>query len=418
MSYRYAVLGAGRQGIAAAYDMAKFGDAEEVLLVDFDPIVAEAAAKRVNGLLNRKVASSIQADVRNTSQLMSVLDGVTSFISAVPYNFNLGITEVAIRIGASMCDLGGNTEIVRKQLEYDSEAKAAGITIVPDCGMGPGMNISLATYAMSLVDRPREVYIWDGGLPQDKKPPWNYALTFNIGGLTNEYYGSAYFLRDGKIIEVPCFEGFEELDFPPPLGRLEAFVTSGGLSTAPWTFEGKLERLENKTLRYPGHWAQFKAFSELGLLGLEPVQVGDVKVVPRDLLHVLLEPKITQPQIRDVCVIRAKCVGEKDGRRTEATVELIDLYDDETGFTAMQRLTGWHASIIAILAAQGRILRGAVPVELVAPGQTVVEEARRRGFSIEESVVLHPQETCGGVRPGPEGMSTPLLWPVRKEKPG
>ena len=388
MSYRYAVIGAGRQGVAAAYDMAKFGDVEEVILIDANLVVAEAGAARINKLLDRQIVTVVQADASNTSQLLAVLDGITSFVSAVPYSFNLAITEIAIRIGANMCDLGGNTRIVQKQLELNAEAKAAGISIVPDCGMGPGMNISLATYAMSLMDKPREVYIWDGGLPQDPKPPWNYLLTFNIGGLTNEYYGNAHFLRDGKITEVPCFDGFEELDFPSPLGRLEAFVTSGGLSTAPWTFEGKLQRLENKTLRYPGHWAQFRAFAQLGLLELEPVLIGDVKVVPRDVFHALLEPKITQPEIHDVGVIRTKCIGEKDGHRAEAIVELIDYYDKETGFTAMQRLTGWHASIVAILAAHERINHGAIPVELAIPGSVIVEEARRRGFSIEERYEL------------------------------
>ena len=386
MSYRYAVLGAGRQGVAAAYDMAKYGEADEVLLVDVDAEAAEAGAERVNGLLDRPVATGVQAEASNTTHLMSILDGVTSFLSAVPYSFNLPITEVAIRVGANMCDLGGHTGIVREQLKLDDRAKAAGVTIVPDCGMGPGMNISLATYAMSLVDEPREVYIWDGGLPQNPKPPWNYLLTFNIGGLTNEYYGNAHFLRDGKVTEVPCFEGFEVLDFPSPLGRLEAAVTSGGLSTAPWTFEGRLERLENKTLRYPGHWAQFEAFAQLGLLELEPLRVGSATVVPRDVLHALLEPKITQPDIRDVCVIRTKCVGEKDGRRMEAIVELVDYYDEQTGFTAMQRLTGWHASIVAILAAHDRIRPGATPVELAVPGPVMVEEARRRGFVVEERV--------------------------------
>jgi len=386
MGYRYAVLGAGRQGVAAAYDMARFGQADEVLLVDADADAAEAGAEQVNRLLDRSIATGVQADASKSAQLMSVLGGVTSFLSAVPYSLNLAITEVAIQVGANMCDLGGHTGIVREQLKLDDKARAASVTIVPDCGMGPGMNISLATYAMSLVDVPREVYIWDGGLPQDPEPPWNYVLTFNIGGLTNEYYGNAYFLRDGKITEVPCFEGREELDFPPPLGRLEAAVTSGGLSTAPWTFEGKLERLENKTLRYPGHWEQFKAFAHLGLLELEPVQVGGVTVVPRDVFHALLEPRITRPEVRDVCVIRTKCVGEKDGRRAEATVELIDYYDEGTGFTAMQRLTGWHASIVAILAAQGEIVSGALPVELAVPGKTIVREARRRGFAIEERV--------------------------------
>ncbi|MEE9151204.1 MAG: saccharopine dehydrogenase C-terminal domain-containing protein [Thermoplasmata archaeon] len=387
MSHRYAVLGAGRQGIAAAYDLAKFGDSEQVILVDMDGASAKACANKINKMLNQQIATSIQMDVNDTNQLISALNGITTVISALPYRFNLRITEAAIRTGTNMCDLGGNTEIVRKQLENDARAKSKGVVIVPDCGMGPGMNISLATYAMSLLDKPREVYIWDGGLPLNPKPPWNYALTFNIGGLTNEYHGNAYFLRDGHVVEVPCFEGFEEVDFPQPLNRLEAFITSGGLSTMPWTFLGKLKRLENRTLRYPGHWAQFKAFAKLGLLELEPLLVGDVEVVPRDVLHALLKPKLTQPEVKDVCVIRVKCVGDKNGSRAESVVELIDYYDKETGFTAMQRITGWHASIVAILAAGGKICEGAIPIETI-PGKMIVDEAKRRGFSIEEHVVV------------------------------
>jgi lysine 6-dehydrogenase len=384
MSDKFAVLGAGRQGTAAAYDLGKFGDAE-VILVDADIDVAEACANRVNELLGKSCCTALLANVGKIERLIDALKGVTSIISAVPYDLNPAITEAAIRIKANMCDLGGNTEIVGKQLKLNDEAKEAGITIVPDCGMGPGMNISLALYAMSLLDKAREVYIWDGGLPQNPKPPWNYALTFNIAGLTNEYYGCAYFLRNGKVTEVPCFEDYEVLEFPPPLGKLEAFVTSGGLSTMPWTFEGKLERLENKTLRYPGHWKQFKVFAELGLLDLKPIQIDDVSVVPRDVFHAFLEPKLTQPEVRDVCVIRVKCVGEKEEERAEVMVELMDHYDEETGFTAMQRLTGWHASIVAILSAQRKIRRGAVPIETV-PGKVVVKEAQRRGFSISESV--------------------------------
>ena len=385
MGYRYAVLGAGRQGIAAAYDLAKFGNADQIILIDLDNVIAKSGAKFVNNLLKRKNVTPFKVDVTDSKQLISALNGVTCIISAVPYHLNLKITEVAIRLGANMCDLGGNTGIVHKQIEKNEEAKDAGITIVPDCGMGPGMNISLATYAMSFLDKPREVYIWDGCLPQNPKPPWDYALTFNINGLTNEYHGNAYFLRNGQVIEVPCFEGYEELDFPPPVNRLEAFVTSGGLSTMPWTFQGKLERLENKTLRYPGHYAQFKAFAQLGLFDVEPIKVDDVEVVPRYVFHALLEPKLTQPEIKDVAIIRIKCIGEKEDKNMEITLELIDYYDEETGFTAMQRLTGWHASIIAIFATKGKIDRGVIPIEKI-PGKVIVDEAIRRGFSIEKRI--------------------------------
>jgi lysine 6-dehydrogenase len=386
MSYKYAVCGAGRQGTAAAYDLVKFGDAEEILLIDADLDSLKRSACRVNDLTQKNLVRFVQSDVSNSEELVPLLKDVDSLISAVPFHLNPVLTEATIRSRTNMCDLGGNTEIVRTQLARHEEAREANITVVPDCGMGPGMNISLATYAMSLLEEPKEVYIWDGGLPQNPRPPWNYALTFNIGGLTNEYFGNAFFLRDGKIIEVPCLTELEEINFPPPLNKLEAFITSGGLSTMPWTFLGKLDRLENKTLRYPGHCAQFKTLSDLGLLETEPVNVKGTEISPRDVFHKLLEPKITQPEIKDIGIIRVKCIGKIEGHDAEATVELVDYYHEETSFSAMQRLTGWHASIIAILSAKGKLSKGALPVEKI-PGKTVIEEARKRGFSIKESVV-------------------------------
>lgn len=403
MGHRYAVIGAGRQGIAAAYDMVKFGDAEKVRLVDIDGEVAKAGADRINTLLGGSKAEGVQADVGDKEAIMRILEDTTSFLSAVPYRFNLLLTELAIETGTNMTDLGGHTGIVREQLALDQRAKEAGISIVPDCGMGPGMNISLAEYSMSKMDDPKEVRIWDGGLPQEPVPPWNYSLTFNINGLTNEYFGNAFFLRDGKITEIPCFDDYEILDFPEPLGKLEAFVTSGGLSTAPWTFKGTLDVLENKTLRFPGHAAMFRSFSDLGLFGEEPVRSeSGQEIIPRDVFHGLLAPRIAHSEpdegVRDFAVMLVKCLGERfidgsaDGKETvEAVTVLIDQFDESTGFTSMQRLTGWHASIMSILQAQGKIGTGAQPVEKAVKGAVIVEEARKRGFSIEEKVQVLPQ---------------------------
>ncbi len=393
MSYRYVLLGAGRQGVAAAYDLARFGDAEEIRVCDIDATIAATAAGRLNALAGRPVARPLQLDVSNTREVAGALDDAHACLSAVHYTFNLDVTRLAVVKGVHMVDFGGNTDVVWQQRTCDDQAVQSGITVVPDCGMGPGLNVSLAAYVMSLVERPSDVFIWDGGLPQDPEPPWNYASTFAIRGLTNEYDGRAMFLRDGRITPVPCFADLEHLDFPAPIGRLEAFVTSGGLSTAPWTLQGKLRRLENKTLRYPGHCAQFRAFADLGLLGLEPIEVKasgegrpSVRVVPRDVLHALMAPQITRPVVRDVCVMRVTCTGETKGQPASATVELVDRYDEATGFTAMQRLTGWHASIMAIAAVRGETLRGVVPVELALSGRRVVDECRRRGFELSERV--------------------------------
>ncbi len=383
MSYRYAILGAGRQGLSAAYDMGRFGGAKEILLYDVNPDAAKAGAEKLNSLLDTSIYNGQALDATDKIQLTKALTGIDATLSAVPYPLNLLITETAIACGSSLCDLGGHTDTVRKQLNLDAEAKKAGVTITPDCGMGPGLNISMGVLAMSFVEHPEEVLIWDGGLPQNPEPPWNYLLTFNINGLTNEYYGDAWFLREGEVIPVPCLAEREVLEFPPPLGQLEAAVTSGGLSTAPWTFAGKLKRLENKTLRYPGHWDQFQAFQQLGLFEETPVALNGSTIIPRKFYHALLEPKITTDQIRDICVIRTQCNGTTGEKPASCTLELIETYDETTGFTAMEKLTGWHASIVAILAARGEIPRGAIPVELALTGEALTREGAKRSWEFK-----------------------------------
>lgn len=387
MSFRYLLLGAGRQGIAAAYDLGRYGQADQIVVADVNAVVAQDGAARLNALLGREVAIPLQLDAADPEAVRRAMQGVHACLNSVHYALNVELTRCAIAAGVHMTDLGGNTGVVREQLRMTDDARRAGAAIVPDCGMGPGLNISLATYVMDLLDEPEEVRIWDGGLPQHPDAPWNYALTFNIAGLTNEYAGCATFLRDGRLTDIPCFEEVEPIEFPG-IGALEAFVTSGGLSTAPWTFQGKLRRLENKTVRYPGHAAMFKAFVALGLLDMDPVQVGNVQVAPREVLHALLEPKLKRDIVKDICVMRVRADGRKDGKPASAVVELIDRYDEATGFTAMQRLTGWHASIMLIAAVTGQIAPGVTSVERALPGVAVVDEVLRRGFNLRTDVTV------------------------------
>jgi lysine 6-dehydrogenase len=385
MSFSYMVLGAGRQGIAAAYDLAKFGDAARVTLADADLALAREPAQQINQLLGRQAAEAVALDARDHRAVHRALKGYDVALSAVPYFFNLDLTRIAIASGVSFCDLGGNTDIVRQQHALDAEARQAGVRVVPDCGMGPGMGNTLAVYAMSLLDRADHVYIYDGGLPQRPAPPWNYQLTFSIEGLTNEYHGGMTVLRGGKLTHIPCFTELEMVEVPP-LGKLECFFIAGGASTAPWTFAGKLQTYELKVLRYPGNFAQLKAFSDLGLFETRPVKVDGREVVPRHVFHALFEPQVRAEVIKDVCIIRVRAVGQKDGAEAEATVEVMDYYDEATGFSAMQRTTGWHLSIVAAMMARGEIAPGSQPVEVAVPGDAFVREARKRGFRIRESI--------------------------------
>ena len=385
MGYTYVVLGSGRQGTFAAYDLAEHGDADSILLGDIDRSAALAAAKRVNALVGEDIAGHARVDVTKADEVLHALRGADVFLSASSYSFNLALARLAVKAKVSMVDLGGHTGIVRRQLKLDSAARKAGISIVPDCGMGPGANVTLAVRAMRMLDKAEEVRIYDGGLPQRPKPPWGYSLFFSIAGLTNEYTGSAVFLRDGRRVEVQALTEHEEIEVGP-LGRLEARVTSGGLSTMPWTYEGKLRVLENKTLRYPGHWASMEAFANLGLFSEKPLAIGGQKIVPREVFHALFGAQFSDEETRDVAVIHVVARGMKNGRPAEATVELVDWYDYATRFTAMERLTGGHAAITAAMIARGEIPSGAYSVEKAVPPDGFIREARKRGIVVTERV--------------------------------
>jgi lysine 6-dehydrogenase len=379
-AFRYAILGSGRQGTAAGYDLARFGDAERIVMADVHLDAARQAAARINELARRDVAEPRPVYASETASVKSALAGAHVALSAVPYYFNLAITEAAIECGVSLCDLGGNTEVVWSQLRLDPSARAKGVCIVPDCGMGPGLINHMGVYVMELLDKAREVHLYDGGLPQDPLAPWKYQLTFHVNGLTNEYDGDATFIRGGKLVAVPTFTELETLEIPP-LGKLEAFVISGSLSTTPHTHLGKLDRYESKVLRYPGHFATFEAYKRLGLFSEDPMEVDGQAVVPRHLYHRLLEPKITARNIRDVCVMRAVGVGEKAGMPARVTVDVVDRYDEPTGFTAMERLTGWHAAIMVGLQARGRIAPGAHRMEQTVKAAEVMTELEKRGIA-------------------------------------
>jgi lysine 6-dehydrogenase len=388
VGHRYGVLGAGRQGAAAAYDLLIRGDAESVLLGDVDPSAATAAAARVNALARTDRARGTALDVRDADEASRFLGQVEAAISSASYRFNLALSELAIDAGTSLCDLGGNLGVVRAQLQLHDRARAAGVAIVPDCGEAPGLSSNLMARARDLLDLTEELLLLDGGLPEDPEPPWNYALTFNVDGLTNEYAGTTVIVRDGELTEVACFDPseYELIDFGPSLGTLEAFVAAGG-STTPWTLGKGLRSLKNKVLRYPGHAAQFSAFRDLGLFGEDAVDVGGTDVVPREVFHSLLEPRIRAGEdTRDIVVARAVARGAKDGKPARATVDLRASFDDELGFTAMQETTGWHAAIVCSMVAAGDIAPGAVPVELAIDPERMMKELARRGFEVKEDV--------------------------------
>ncbi|MEO6589888.1 MAG: saccharopine dehydrogenase C-terminal domain-containing protein, partial [Pyrinomonadaceae bacterium] len=264
------VLGAGRMGFGAVYDLVH--NSPEVSLVtvaDADPAKAEDI---VNKISSPKL-SAVQLDVCDLEKTSEIMREHDSVISCVNYWFNAQLSKIAIETKTNFCDLGGNNTVVDKQLALDEKAKSAGINIIPDCGLAPGMVSILAMDGANRFDEIEEIHIRVGGLPQNPQPPLNYQLVFSVEGLINEYIETARVIRDGKITEVDSMTEIESLsfeDFPP----LEAFQTSGGTSTLPDTFLGKINELDYKTIRYAGHCDKFKTMIDLGLCSSEEILVN------------------------------------------------------------------------------------------------------------------------------------------------
>ena len=368
------------QGRACAYDLLQNPATKEVLLAD-SSAQSLVEARRFLKAGNLKKLRTALGDASDLNRVRKLSEGRNVVISAVPYFLNLSLAKVAIAAKAHFVDLGGNTKIVVKELALKTQAKKAGVTIIPDVGLGPGMTTTLAVYAMSQLDGALEVHIRDGGLPQDPKPPMNYLLTFSEHGLINEYVENATILENGRKREVPGLSGIESVDFPPPLGRLEAAHAAGGLSTMAETYEGKLKNLDCKLLRYPGHCEIINAMKAMGFFSLKKMRLDGQTLAPRDLSARLFRDHFHKPDEKDLVVIRITAIGLKNERRCEITGEMLDLYDEKTKMTAMMRTTGFPASIVAQMLA-GKIIQkpGAYPVETGVPPQAFLREAEKRGF--------------------------------------
>jgi lysine 6-dehydrogenase len=368
------VLGAGRMGYGAAYDLTHSSAVEAVTVADVNFNAALAAAQQIGGA---KITPR-QLDVNDYEATVALLRGHDAAISCVTYFYNEQLARAAVEAKVNFCDLGGNNDVVAAELALDDPAQAAGINIIPDCGLAPGMVSILVAHGAARFESLDSIQIRVGGLPQNPKPPLNYQMVFSVEGLINEYIERARLLRDGKIVEVDSMTEIEALEFPP-FGELEAFQTSGGTSTLPDTFSGRVKNLDYKTIRYPGHCEKFKLLIDLGLTG--------TLVKPRRLLGEMLLKNLPSGE-PDLVLIRVEFCGEMDLIQQILRYDIIDRYDDKTGLSAMMRTTAFPASIIAQMMAKGETSRkGAVPQELCIPPEKFVKELAARNINIVESIL-------------------------------
>lgn len=378
------VLGAGLQGSACAYDLLQNPSITEVRLADK---TVEHLPAFLEPYVGGERLKLITLDVKDPAAVQAAMAGVKSVMCAIPYYFNLPMTEAAIAAGAHFCDLGGNTEIVQNQKKLDAKAAAAGVTVIPDCGLAPGMVNILAQLGIDRLDTTDSVRIYVGGLPQNPEGPLKYQIVYSIEGVLDYYTTLSWVVRDGKRVNVKALSEIEPVAFDAPVGELEAFHTAGGLSTMGHRYEGKIPTMEYKTLRYPGHARIMEAIRELGLLELEPVDVKGTKVVPRELAIAQMQPRLTKKNSPDLVALRVVVSGRKAGKPVTHSFELVDRYDAAHGISAMMRTTGYSLSITGQLQAEGAVKPAGVhtPDECM-PGERYVTELGKRGVLIRQTV--------------------------------
>jgi lysine 6-dehydrogenase len=387
MNKTYAILGSGMQGTAAAYDLALYAEPQRILLADASAEQAMRSADRVNGLVGREVCEPHQVDALDPAGLGLFLKDVDVLLSCVPYWMHPRIAKVAMASETHMCDLGGNTDVTLETLSYDEEARHAGVTLIPDCGLAPGLVNSVGLFLIEQMDTAHSVRLYCGVLPQHPKPPFNYKLTFNVQGLVTEYDYKAVALRDGEIVWVDTLADLETIEVDE-LGTMEAFTTSGGTSTAPYTLKGRVRDYEYKTIRWPGHCERMRIFKDFGLWGEEPVDIKGVQVRPKDVFCRVFGEALAKIKDQDQCAVRGVAVGERGGQPVRVQADIFDKQCPLTGFTSMERLTGFSLAIHALELAKGGMPTGALRYETALTGTRFCEEIQRRGIrmKVTESV--------------------------------
>jgi len=376
------VLGAGLQGCACAFDLLRDPEVSRVTIADLQP-------ERMSRFLARTEDPRlvpVTLDVTDHAAVLEVMKDHDAVLSAIPYYFNGPMARLAVEAGCHFADLGGNTEIVMEQKKLESDARAKGLSIMPDCGLAPGMVNILAAEGIRRLDVADRVRIYVGGLPQHPEPPLNYQIVYSLEGALDYYTTPSWILRDGKPVTVDALSELEDVEFPTPVGTLEAFHTAGGISTMPFSFEGKIREMEYKTLRYPGHADLMRAVREMGLLDLTPVMVKGKEIVPRDAFIASVSPKLTKPEGRDLVALRVVVSGTKGGVPLTTTFDLVDRYDEVHGISAMMRCTGYSLSVTGLVQARRQVIRfGVTTPDEGMPYDRYVEMLAGRGVVIREN---------------------------------
>jgi lysine 6-dehydrogenase len=369
------VLGSGKIGSVIARDFSKTG--AKITLSDVDINRARKAAEKIG-------ADSTIFDTSDYDSMVKTISDFDLVLGALPGDYGFKALEACVEARKSAVDVSFTPE---DPSVLSKKAMNAGITIIPDCGVAPGLSNLLVGYGASKLDKVEEAKIMVGGIPESPVPPLGYTVTWSADGLIDEYVREVSIVKDGRLVQTPALSGLENIQFPE-VGTLEAFYTDG-LRTLVKSFPG-VENLYEKTLRYPGHVEKVKLLRELGFFSEEPVMVQGMEVNPKLVSARIFERSLTKPEIGDLLAMMIEVSGEKDGEKKGYRYTVLEYPDRETGVSAMARTTAYTASIVAGVLVDGGVKKkGVVPMEKLGSDHEFVgkvfDELGKRDIEIKET---------------------------------
>ncbi len=380
-SMKILVLGYGNIGSVLAADLAESMPSTTVVIAGRRVKRAKEAAIAIR----KENVTSIGLDANDYHELVRTMKEFDLVIGTLPGNVGYQSVKAAIDAKVDAVDVSYMPE---DPLTLNEDAVEANVTIVPDCGVAPGLSNLLVGHAISKLDKVENVYIMVGGLPEEPVPPLGYTITWSVENLLDEYTRKAKIVENSKVVEVEALTGLEVVEFLG-VGKLESFYTDG-LRTLLYMAKG-VKNMWEKTLRYPGHVEKIKLLKALGFLDEHPIEIENIQLPPRRVTVKLLEKKLRRPEIRDVLAMKAEVSGTARGAERCYVYHLLDCYDKEHGVTAMARTTAFPASILAQLIAQKTIEeKGVVPLEKLGIKEKIfnkiIAELEKRRVKIVESL--------------------------------
>jgi saccharopine dehydrogenase-like NADP-dependent oxidoreductase len=401
--------GGGKMGSTVAFDLVRNNDVTTVGLADR----SHGALENARAWLKSPKVVMHQVDVNKKDELTSLMKQYEVGINTLPdRRTSYMVVDAAVRCGFNFVDI--LEEYHRRPDAYEVEglvlptgmtlneygdwihetAQKNHVTFMDGIGFAPGMSNVTCGEGIRKLDVAESVIARVGGVPVKEaaaRHPLRYMITWAFSHVLREYVIKVCIRQDGKVVEVDASSGRETFVFDK-LGKhedLECAVTPGMPSfmfTRP-----QLKDFAEKTVRWPGHWDGVQTLKECGMLDLDQVEVGGVKVVPREVLLARIEPRLrAQPGETDVCVMYNTVVGMKNGRRTKVSYHLWDEADTANSVSAMGRVTGYSAAIGAVMVGKGMIREtGIVPPEDCIYGanyEHFIKELDKRNIRILETV--------------------------------